>query len=301
MRVLLKSVVKHRHYYYLIIPAFVLVAVFNYGPMYGIQIAFRDFRFVWGFLGSPWVGFKHFESFFNSFHFSMIMRNTIVISIYSTVAGFPIPILLALMINELRETYFRKFIQTTMYAPYFISTVVIVGMIVTMFSPSMGIVNTVREWLGFERLYFIVIPEAFWHLHVWSGVWQFMGWSSIIYIAALSTVDPELHEAARMDGANRIQRIRHINIPAISHTIIILLILSIGSFLSVGFEKIYLLQNSLNIQYSEVISTFVYKRGILNTNYSFATAVGLFNNVINVVMLLIANAIASKVSETSLF
>jgi len=269
--------------------------------MYGIQIAFRDYKVVLGFLGSPWIGFKHFISFFNSYYFTMLFRNTLVISFYSLVAGFPIPIILALAINEFRETKLRKFIQTVLYAPHFISMVVLVGMIITIFSPSMGIINTAREAMGLERLYYMAMPEAFRHIYVWSGIWQSMGWGSIIYIAALSTVDMELHEAARIDGATRRQRIWHINLPTITPTIVILFILSMGNILTVGFEKIWLMQNNLNTEVSEVIATYVYKRGIQNLNYSFSTAVGLFNNVINVAVLLIFNAISRKVSQTSLF
>ena len=296
-----KAVWQHRHYYILLLPAFIYVALFNYGPMYGIQIAFKDYKSILGFLGSPWVGFKHFTNFFNSYYFFLLFRNTLVISLYSMVAGFPIPIVLALIINEFKETRLRKSVQTVLYAPHFISIVVLVGMINTMFSPSMGIFNHLREWLGFDRLYFMIMPEAFRHLFVWSGVWQHMGWSSIIYVAALSTVDPELHEAARIDGASRMQRILRINLPTIKPTIIILLIMSIGSLISVGYEKIYLLQNTLNTEVSEVISTYVYKRGVLNTNYSFATAVGLFNNVVNVVLLVFANSLSGRISQTSLF
>ena len=292
---------KFRHYYLLLFPAIVYVGIFHYGPMYGIQIAFKDYMGVLGVAGSPWVGFKHFISFFNSFYFTTIFRNTLMLSLYSLIAGFPLPILLALMINELRENRFRKSIQTILYAPHFISMVVLIGMINTMFSPSMGIVNTVREAMGLERVYYMAIPRVFPHMYVWSGIWKSLGWNSIIYIAALSSVDPQMHEAAIMDGASRIQRIRYINLPTISPTIVLLLILSIGSLISVGYEQVFLLQNNLNVEYSEVIATFVYKRGILNRSYSFASAVGLFNNALNISLLIIANGISRKVSKSGLF
>ncbi len=298
---LIKRIIKCRTYYLLLLPALIYVLIFNYGPLYGIQIAFKDYKGALGITGSRWVGFKHFQSFFKSYSFTNLMVNTFAISIYSLVVGFPIPIILALMLNEIPFPRYKKTVQTILYAPHFISTVVMVGMIISIFSPSIGVVNTLRTKLGLERVYFMALPTTFRHIYVWSGVWQGMGWSAVIYISALSAVDPELHEAARIDGASRIQRILHINIPTIMPTITILFIMSIGSLASVGYEKIYLLQNDLNVGVSEVISTYVYKRGIQNTNYSFSTAVGLFNNVINIILLLLANTVSRRVSETSLF
>ncbi len=298
---LIKRIIKCRTYYLLLLPAVIYVLIFNYGPLYGIQIAFKDYKGALGIMGSRWVGLKHFQSFFKSYSFSNLMVNTFAISIYSLIVGFPIPIILALMLNEIRFPRYKKAVQTILYAPHFISTVVMVGMIISIFSPSIGVVNTLRTKLGLERVYYMALPGTFRHIYVWSGVWQGMGWSAVIYISALSAVDPELHEAARIDGASRIQRIIHINIPTIMPTITILFIMSIGSLASVGYEKIYLLQNDLNVGVSEVISTYVYKRGIQNTNYSFSTAVGLFNNVINIILLLLANTVSRRVSETSLF
>ena len=304
-RWLLKRIWKYKAYYVFLLPAVLYVAIFHYGPLYGLQIAFKDFNGAFGIAGSKWVGLKHFESFFNGYYFWLLIKNTFAISIYFLAVSFPIPIILALMLNEIEGRY-KKIVQTVMYAPHFISTVVMVGIIMTMFSPSIGVVNTVREFLGLERLYFITMPEAFRHLYVWSGVWQSMGWSAVIYIAALSGVDPELLEAATIDGASRMQRIIHINIPVIKPVIVILFIMAVGRLASVGYgaggyEKIYLLQNDLNVDVSEVISTYVYKRGILNAQYSFTSAVDIFNNVVNVVMLLTANAVSRKVGETSLF
>ena len=202
--------------------------------------------------------------------------------------------------NELKGGY-KKFVQTVLYAPHFISTVVLVGIMTTLLSPSYGVVNTILDALGMERIYFMAEPSLFRHLYVWSGVWQGMGWGAIVYLAALAGVDPALHEAAEIDGATRMQRIIHINIPTIMPTIIIMLILRMGQIATVGYEKVFLMMNDMNVSTAEVISTYVYKRGLVNNNYSFATAVGLFNNIVNVTMLLIANKISKKVSETSLF
>jgi putative aldouronate transport system permease protein len=291
---------RHRDYYLMLLPAVAYVLIFNYAPMYGLQIAFKDYRMSLGFSGSKWVGFEHFINFFNGYSFKSLLRNTLLLSLYQMMVGFPIPIILALIINELKGRY-KTIVQTVLYAPHFISTVVLVGMISIMFSVSSGVVNTVISELGFGKIYFMGSPKYFRHLYVWSGVWQSMGWSAIIYLAALAGVDPGLHEAASIDGATRMQRIIHINIPSILPTIMITLILQIGRLLSVGYEKAYLLQTNLNIEASEIITTYVYKRGIINTNYSFSTAVGLFNNVINVSLLILANQISKRLTKSSLF
>ena len=297
---LFTEIKRDRQYYLLILPAILCVLIFKYGPMYGVQIAFKDYKMSLGVMGSRWVGFRHFKDFFNGFYFGTLIRNTLAISLYTLVVGFPIPIIVALIINELKGG-FKKFTQTVLYAPHFISVVVLVGIMTAMLSPSMGAVNTLLNKFGIDSIYFIGEAKYFRHLYVWSGVWQGMGWGAIIYIAALSGVDPALHEAASIDGASRMQRILHINIPTIMPTIIITLILRMGSIASVGYEKVYLLMNEMNVEVSEVISTYVYKRGIINTNYSFSAAVGLFNNLVNVTMVLMANAISRKYSETSLF
>ena len=291
---------RHRDYYLMLLPAVVYVIIFCYVPMYGLQIAFKDYRMSLGFGGSRWVGFQHFVNFFNGYNFWSLLRNTLLLSLYQLVVGFPIPIIIALIINELKGKY-KSVVQTVLYAPHFISTVVLVGMITIMFSVSSGVVNAVLSELGFEKIYFMGAPQYFRHLFVWSGVWQSMGWNAIIYLAALAGVDPGLHEAASIDGATRMQRVIHINIPSILPTIMITLILQMGRLISIGYEKVYLLQTDLNIEVSEVISTYVYKRGIINTNYSFSTATGLFNNVINVTLLLLANYISKKVTKSSLF
>ena len=287
--------------YIFVLPAVLYILIFNYGPMYGILIAFKNYNPAIGVWGSKWVGLSHFKTFFESFYFGRLMENTFALSIYTIVAGFPIPILLALMLNEVRSQRYRSTVQTIMYAPHFISMVVMVGIISTMMSPSIGVINHIIELLGGERQYFLVNPAAFRHIFVWSDVWQQMGWNAIIYTAALSTVDPEMHEAAMIDGATRIKRVLYINLPVILPTIIITLIMRLGSIATVGYEKAYLLQNDLNQQTSEIISTYVYKRGLLGGQFSLTTAIGLFNNIINVTMLLIANRLAAKFSDTSLF
>jgi len=253
-----------------------------------------------GIAGSPWVGLRNFSDFFQSYYFTELLRNTFTLSVYSLIVGFPIPIIVALLLNEMKGK-FKKVTQTVLYAPHFISTVVLVSIMTSMLSPSQGVVNTVLEMLGMERNYFMANPDYFRHLYVWSGVWQGMGWGAIVYLAALSGVDPSLHEAADIDGATRLQKILHINLPTILPTIIIMLILRMGQIASVGYEKVYLMQNGFNVETAEVISTYVYKRGIINSNYSFSAAVGLFNNVVNVTLVVIANYVSKKVSETSLF
>lgn len=301
MNTAIKRIRKNADLYLLFLPVLVFFIVFEYVPMYGVQIAFKDFIATKGIWGSPWVGFKHFERFFSSFYFWRIMKNTLGIGLYQLLVGFPVPILLALMINEVRSSLYRRFIQTVTYAPHFLSTVVAVGMIMMFLAPESGMINLLIQWFGGEPIEFLTDPAWFKTVYVLSGVWQQMGWSSIIYLAALSGIDPQLHEAARMDGASRLQRIWHINLPSIMPTVVILLILNVGSILGVGFEKVFLMQNSLNMSASDVISTNVYRSGILGAEFSYSSAVGLFNSVVNFVLLLSVNRIARKVSETSLW
>lgn len=291
---------KSRYYYLMLLPAIVYVILFSYAPMYGLQIAFKNYKISLGVAASPWVGFKNFTDFFQSYYFVKLLKNTLVLSFYTLLVGFPIPIIIALILNEMKGK-FKSVTQTILYAPHFISVVVLVSILNSMLSPSSGVVNTILEMLGMERNYFMANPNYFSHLYVWSGVWQGMGWSAIIYLAALAGVDVALHEAADIDGATRLQKIIYINIPVILPTIIIMLILQVGSIASVGYEKVYLMQNSMNIETAEIISTYVYKRGILNSNYSFSAAVGLFNNVVNVILVLLANKFSKKVTQTSLF
>ncbi|WDH84762.1 ABC transporter permease [Paenibacillus urinalis] len=297
----LRSWTRNWELYLLFLPVLAYFIIFHYIPMYGVQIAFKDFIANKGIIGSPWVGFEHFERFFDSFYFWRIIKNTLGIGIYELVVGFPIPIILALMIHELRTGKFRKFVQTVTYMPHFLSTIVMVGMIMMFLSPASGLINVVISLFGGEPISFMTEPGWFKSIYVWSGVWQTMGWSSIIYIAALAGIDPQLHEAARVDGASRLRRIWHINLPGIAPTIIVLLILNMGSILGVGFEKVFLMQNDLNMESSDVISTNVYRSGILGAQYSFSAAVGLFNSVVNFIMLLTVNRIARKVSSSSLW
>jgi putative aldouronate transport system permease protein len=287
-------------YLLLLLPMAVII-IFSYGPMYGLQIAFKNYRPRDGFWGSPWVGLQHFRTFFSNFQIKRLILNTLGISVYSLIAGFPIPIILAILINECTHRGFKKTVQMVTFAPYFISTVVMVSMILMFLSVYGGPINTLLASMGQSRVDFMAKPELFKSIYVWTGIWQGAGYSSVIYIAALSGIDPTLYEAAIIDGASKFQRIIHIDIPGIMPTMIILFLLSCGGLMSVGFEKIYLMQNQLNMGASDVISTYVYRMGLENAQYSFSTAVGLFNSVINTALLIIANQIARKVSETSLW
>ncbi|MBO5071196.1 MAG: sugar ABC transporter permease [Roseburia sp.] len=285
----------------MILPVVVWFLIFCYRPMYGVLMAFKDYKVKLGIMGSPWVGLEHFKRFVNIPSFKNLIRNTLTLSIYSLVAGFPIPIIFALLLNYLRQPRLKKTVQMVSYAPFFISTVVICGMIAIFTAQDTGIFNTIRGWFGLESVDFMAKPEWFADIYVWSGIWQGMGWSSIIYISALSGVDYELHEAAIVDGATKVQRIIHVDLPSIKSTIVMLLILQMGSLMGVGFEKVYLLQNPLNTEASSVISTYVYSVGMINSDYGYSTAVGLFNSIINIILLVTANAIVKKLSDESLF
>ncbi|MEK3733047.1 ABC transporter permease subunit [Paenibacillus sp. FSL M8-0334] len=300
-RTLWRRITRNWELYLFIAPAFFYFLIFHYGPMYGIQIAFKNFIPTMGITGSPWVGFEHFVRFFDSYYFWDLLWNTLSISLYELAVGFPLPIILALAFNEVKDSFFKRTVQTVTYAPHFISVVVMSGMIITFLSPSSGIIVHIIQFLGFDAPQFLTDPAWFKTVYVLSGVWQSTGWGTIIYLAALSAVDPQLHEAAIVDGASRWRRIMHINIPAIVPTITILLILNMGSILGVGFEKILLLQNPLNMEASDVISTFVYRSGLLDAQYSFSTAVGLFNSVVNAILLIVVNQIARRTSENSLW
>lgn len=286
--------------YLLLLPAVVLTLLFAYKPMYGVLIAFKDYSPALGIGGSPWAGFKYFEKFFNSYQFSATIKNTIIISLYSLIT-FPIPIVLALMVNQMRANRFRRFFQTVSYMPHFISTVVMVGLMLILLSPSTGLVGNAFKLFGAEAPDLMGSSGWFSSIYVWSDVWQHAGWDSIIYIAALSTVDPSLYEAATVDGASRWHKIRYIDIPMLIPTAITLLILRVGGLLGVGFEKVYLMQNDLNIPASEILSTYVYKIGLLSSQYSFSSAINLFNTVINFILLILVNQISKKYSENSLW
>lgn len=294
-----RSIRKNWQLYLFMLPAIATFVVFNYIPIYGIQIAFKNFIAPSGIWGSPWVGFAHFERFFDSYYFWTLIRNTLLISVY-LLALFPLPVIAALSLNEIGNKKYKSFVQTVTYAPYFISVVVMVGIILIFLNPRTGIVNLILQQLGIDPIPFMAEAAWFKSVFVWSGEWQNLGWGSIIYLAALSGINPDLHEAATIDGATRLQRIRHINIPGIMPTIIILFIMTMGSLMAVGFEKIYLMQNDLNLDASDVISTYVYRSGLLQAQYSYATAIGLFNNVINLLILVGFNQLARR-TGTSLW
>lgn len=298
---LLKKCLGNWQLYLMILPALIYLILFEYRPMYGIQIAFREFNFKDGITGSPWVGFANFERLFNSYWFPIILKNTLTLSITRLIFGFPLPIIFALMVNELSNGKMKKLVQTVSYAPHFISTVVMCGMIILLLTPETGLINIAIEAFGGESIAFMQKPEMFRWIHVISGIWQGTGWSAIIYFAALAGVDKSLLEAAEIDGATRLQRIRYINFPVLVPTITIQLILSMGSILSVGYQKILLLQNTMNLNASEVISTYVYKVGLNNYQYSFSTATNLFNSLVNCIILITVNSLAKKTTKQSLF
>lgn len=292
---------RDRHLLLLALPAVAYFLVFHYLPMYGVVIAFKEYTPGRGILGSPWVGLKHFKQFFSGFYFERLLVNTLKISIYSLLWGFPLPIIFALMLNEFKEGFFRRTIQTVSYLPHFISLVVTCGMIINFLSPANGIINLLIRALGGRPINFLGQPQYFRTIYIASGIWQEFGWGSIIYLAALSGVSQELYEAARIDGAGRWKQMLHVTLPSISSTIIILLILSVGNIMSVGFEKIILLYNSSTYETADVISTYVYRMGLQSLQYSFSAAVGLFNSIINIVLLFIANALSRRLTDSSIW
>lgn len=282
---------------------FIWLIVFRYIPMVGVQIAFRDYRAVDGIFGSKWAGFDYFKKFFESYMFVDVMKNTIILSVYTLVAGFPLPIIFALALNSSRRKKLKKATQMVAYMPHFISLVVMVGMVIQFLNKRMGIINLGISALGGTPQDFMASPQAFPHIYVWSDIWQNLGWNSIIYIAALSGIDMDLHESAQIDGANRFQRMIHIDIPGIVPTIIMLLIMNTGYMMSIGFEKAFLMQNDLNRNASEILSTYVYKMGLASAfpDFSYGAAIGLFNSVINLVIILSVNKIAKKFADVSLW
>lgn len=296
-----RRMLKNYELYIFLLPAIVYFFIFCYMPMYGVQIAFRNFMPNRGILGSPWVGLKHFQRIFRLPSFGSIVWNTLAISLYSLIVSFPMPILLALVINEIRSSGYRRVVQTVSYAPHFISTVVLVSLIEMFCNTDYGVINRVIELFGGEAVPFLSNQRYFRSLYVISGVWQSSGWSAIVYLSALSSIDPQLHESAMIDGASRLQRIVHINLPCIMPTVSLLFILQVGSLMSVGFEKVYLMQKSINLDVSEVITTYVYKQGLLQAQYSFSSAVGLFNSVVNCLLLLITNTVSRSMGGNSLF
>ena len=298
---------KYWQLYTMLLLPVVYILIFNYGPMVGLQIAFKDYSSKLGMFGSPWAGFKYFIKFFHDYQFSRTIINTLKTSIYSLIVSFPFPIILALSINLLRNKRYKKTVQMVMYAPHFISVVVLIGMMNQIFNPYVGLYGNIHKMItGSYAPNILADPKSFIHMYVWSGVWQNMGYSSIIYLSALAGISPDLHEAAQIDGASRWKRLIHVDLPGILPTIVIMLILQCGRVMNIGFEKIYLMQNPINIKYSQVISTLVYAKsfggaGGLETKFSYSTAIGLFNSLVNFILIVVVNKISSKVSETSLW
>lgn len=290
----------NKYLYLMMLPVVAYYLIFHYTPMYGAVIAFKDYTPIKGILGSDWVGLKHFIDFFDSYYFWRILKNTLLISLYSLLFEFPMPILLALLINEVRQRRFKRVVQTITYMPYFISLVVICG-IITDFTNADGLINRLFMWLGYDGQAMLQKPELFRPIYILSEIWQRIGWESIIYIAALTSIDQEQYEAARIDGANRLKQMFYITLPGILPTITIMLILRMGNLLNVGFEKIILLYNPVTYETADVISSFVYRKGLLEFGWSYSSAVGLFNSIINLILLVTANYISRRVSNNSLW
>jgi len=296
-----RSFRRHWTLYLLMVVPLIWFAVFKYIPMSNAVLAFKSFNVTKGIWGSPWVGWQNFELFFHNPVFWTLVKNTFLLSVYTVAASFPIAIILALALNEIRTSLFKRTVQLVTYAPYFISTVVVVSMTILVLSPRLGIVNEGLGFFGVPSIDFLGNPDYFRHIYVWSDVWQTTGYSAVIYLAALSGIDPALHESAKIDGASRLQRIRNVDLPGIMPTAVIILVLAVGNIMAIGFEKAFLLQNPLNLSQSEIIATYVYKTGLLNADFSSATAVGLFNSVINLVLLLGVNAVAKRITGNGLW
>ncbi|MDI6617698.1 MAG: ABC transporter permease subunit [Clostridiales bacterium] len=299
---LLKAIVRDRYLYLFLVPILAYYIVFKYGPMYGVIIAFKDFRFADGILGSKWVGFKHFQRLFTSRDFLMILRNTLLLNIYSVVFAFPIPIILAILLNEIRCIFFKKVSQSLFYLPHFISWVVLGGIVVALLSPSTGVINIILSRVfGIKPIYFMASTKWWPVVFILSGIWHDAGWGTIIFLAAITGINTELYEAAVLDGANKFQQIWHVTLPGIRSTIAILLILRMGSMMDVGFEQIFILQNGAVTNVAEVISTYVYRLGIQGMQYSYTTALGLFQSVISMILVLGSNKIIKAMGETGLW
>jgi len=295
-----KDFAKNRELYLMAIPILAFYLIFRYGPMFGIAIAFKDYTPGKGFYGSNWVGLKHFKAFFNDYYFPRVLRNTIYISVVNLLFSFPVPIILALLINELKSKKFTRIVQTITYMPHFISVVVVCSMIIQLTVKDGGI-NQVLSFFGFKPVTMLNNPDYFVPIYVISGIWQNMGWNSIVFLSALTSIDPELYTAAKIDGAGRFRQLIHITLPGLASTIIIMLILQIGKMFNIGHEKIILLYNELTYERAEVISTYVYRKGLLQFNWSYSAAVGLFNSVVSFILVYSTNKISKKVSETSLW
>lgn len=297
---ILLDIKRNKYIYIMLLVVVAWYVIFCYVPMYGAIIAFKDYSIGRGIFNSPWVGFKHFVSFFSDINFMRVVRNTFLINIYDILWGFPAPIIMALLLNEVRNQYFKKTIQTLSYLPYFISMVVVCGIIVD-FTYTNGIINQLLSNFGFEKVNLLSKSEFFRTVYISSGIWQNVGWGSIIYLAALTNISPELYESAVIDGAGRWKQLIHITLPGIASTIIVLLILRMGSIMSVGFEKIILLYNPLTYETADVIASYVYRKGLLNADYSYSTAIGLMNSVINFLFLVVSNWLSRRYTESSLW
>jgi putative aldouronate transport system permease protein len=295
-----RAFARDKYLYLMFLLPFLFYAIFHYAPIYGITIAFKDFRIKQGILGSDWVGFKYIQQFLQDEYFWMVFRNTLVINIYNLLWSFPVPIILALMLNEMKNQKFKSITQTMSYLPHFLSVVVIVGMLTTFLS-SDGLLNQITQRFGMGTFAFLTEERFFRTIYIASGIWQNAGWGSIIYLASLASVDPELYEAARIDGAGRWKQALYVTLPGIAPTITIMLILETGRIMNVSFQKILLLMNGSNMLVADVISTFVFRRGIADADFSYATGVGLFQSLIALVFVIGCNAISRRVSETSLW
>ena len=290
-----------RYLYLMFLPVFLYYVIFRYGPMLGLSIAFKNYNAFLGFDKSPWVGFKYFEQFFNSVYLWRLVRNTLLINLYDLLFNFPAAIILALLINEVQKRRFKKTVQTITYLPYFISSVVIASMVVQFLSPSSGIINNLIASLGGERQYFMVQPESFRTIYTLMNLWKSIGWNSIIFLAAISGINGELYEACMVDGGGYLRRMWHITLPGIASTIVVLLIMRLGHVMDAGYETILLLQNNANLETSDVIGTYVYRRGLKGGEYSYGTAVGMFQSVIGFALVIFANWLSRRYSETSLW
>lgn len=300
LKFLKKQLQKNKYIYLMLVPVLLYYLIFHYYPMYGAMIAFKNFSPAKGILHSAWAGFDHFEMFFGSHYFRRLLVNTLLINVYNIIFTFPAPIILALLLNEVRNKLYKRVVQTVSYLPHFISLVVIVGMVLE-FTSRDGLINDIMALIGIDRVSYMIKPEWFRPIYTLSEIWQGVGWGSIIYLASLTGINQELYEASKIDGAGRWRQLLHITLPGIAPTVIILLILRIGSLMSVGYEKIILMYNPTIYETADVISSFVYRKGILEMSYSYSTAIGLFNSVINFTLVILANKISSKTSETSLW
>lgn len=297
---IVKDFIRNRYIYLMLVPVVAYYLVFHYGPMYGALIAFQDYSVTKGIWGSRWIGFENFTTFFNSVYFTRLIRNTLAINLIELVFAFPAPIILALLLNEITSPAFKRTVQTITYLPHFVSLVVVVGIMVDFLARD-GLFNNLLSLAGIEPIPFLQRPEWYWWLYVGSGIWQNVGWGSIVYLAAITNIDPTLYEAATVDGANRWHQLRHVTLPGILPTIIVFLILRIGSLMSVGYEKTILMYNPMIYETADVINSYIYRKGVLNADYGFSTAIGLFDSVINFGLMLMANRLSKRVSAMGLF